>query len=66
MCYSNTIWWDEEDQAWFAKIPRLPGLMTHAEKKEDVPPMFEDAKRRYLEARLERGMKIAEPERTRA
>jgi len=64
LCYSNTIWWDEEEQAWFAKIPLL-GFMTHAEKKENIAAMIEDAKHGWLEASLPHGHVITELERTR-
>jgi len=40
--------------------------MTHAENKEDLPAMIEDARRGWLEVSLEYGHKTAEPQPTRA
>jgi len=40
--------------------------MTHAEKREDLDAMIEDAKRAYIEGSLKYGGPIANPESTHA
>jgi len=64
--YPVIIWQEPNDTAWFAKIPLLLGLITHAEKFADLEAMIEDAKRGYIEVSLEYGDPIPEPDGVRA
>lgn len=64
--YEVIVWQEPDDTAWFARIPDLPGVMTHAEKWEDLPAMIEDAKRGWMTSKLKHGRDIPEPVRTRA
>ena len=51
---------DDEDKRWFAEIPQLEGCMTSADTKEEALEMIEDAKRTWIEGRLELGYPIPE------
>ncbi|MEM6283391.1 MAG: type II toxin-antitoxin system HicB family antitoxin, partial [Chloroflexota bacterium] len=42
----------DEDGAWFAEIPLLPGCMTQGETRMEVLEMIDDAKRLWLETAL--------------
>ena len=54
---------DTEEGGYGARWPELPGCITNAETIEEVIRNAEDAKRAWLEAALEEGIEIAEPER---
>jgi predicted RNase H-like HicB family nuclease len=58
--YPMHIWWAED--CWFVKIPLLPGLMTHAEKWEDLPARIKEAKEGWIGAGLDLNHPIPEPE----
>ena len=51
---------DDEDDRWFAEIPQLDGCMTYADTREETLEMIEDAKRTWIEYRLELGYPIPE------
>ncbi len=52
----------EDDGTWFAAMPELPGCMTEADTAEEALTMIRDAQRVWLEAALEAGRHIPEPE----
>jgi len=52
---------ESESGGYFAEIPDLPGCMTHAETFEELPSMIEDAKKAWIETRLEKGLPVPEP-----
>ena len=54
---------DTEEGGYGARWPELPGCITNAETIEAVIRNAEDAKKAWLEAALEAGIEIAEPER---
>ncbi len=64
--YEVVVWQEDGDTVWFAKIPLLSGLMTHAETWEGLPAMIDEAKRGWLEVALEYGDPIPEPDPARA
>src|SRR5438132_320479 len=47
--YRVDIIWSEEDQAYVAKTPELPGCVTHGETLEEAASMAEEAIRGYVE-----------------
>ena len=53
---------DTEEGGYGARYPELPGCITCAETLVEVVENAEDAKRAWLEAALEDGLEIAEPE----
>ena len=52
-----------EDGTWFARMPELPGCMTEADTLEEVMEMIRNAQRAWIEACLEDGTPIPEPQR---
>lgn len=54
---------ESEGGGYFARIPELPGCMTHGETLEELWESIEDAKATWLEAALEDGTPIPEPRR---
>ena len=53
---------DMEEGGFTAKFPDLPGCLTCAETIEDLMESAQDAKRTWLIAALEDGIKISEPD----
>lgn len=53
---------EDADDTWFAEIAVLPGCMTYADTKHEVLDMIEDAKRVWIEGRLQQGYSIPELE----
>lgn len=51
----------DEDGTWFAEIPDLPGCMTYSDSRDNILALLEDAKRTWIEGRLEDGLPIPEP-----
>ena len=51
----------EEDGGYFMKIPDLPGCMTFCEDFNQIQETMEDAKRTWLEMRIEGNLEIPEP-----
>jgi len=51
-----------EDGTWFARMPELRGCMTEADTLEEVMEMIRDAQRAWIEACLEDGTPIPEPQ----
>ena len=53
---------DPDEGGFAAAYPELPGCVTSGETMEDVVRNAQDAKRAWLEAALEEGFAIREPE----
>lgn len=53
---------DPDEGGFAAAYPELPGCVTCGETMEDVVRNAQDAKRAWLEAALEEGLAIREPE----
>lgn len=53
---------DEEGGGWFAEIPLLPGCISDGETPEDTIFNLNDAKKCWIEACLELGRPVPEPE----
>ena len=53
---------DPDEGGFAAAYPELPGCVTSRETMEDVVRNAQDAKRAWLEAALEEGLAIREPE----
>lgn len=61
--YEVVVWREPNDTAWFARVPDLPGVMTHSETWEGLEAMVEDAKRTWFTSRLKDGWEIPLPSR---
>jgi predicted RNase H-like HicB family nuclease len=53
---------DTEEGGYGARYPELPGCITCSDTMEGIIANAEDAKKAWLEAALEEGIEIAEPE----
>ncbi len=52
---------DEGDQYWVAEIPDLPGCVADGDTPDEAVESLQEAKRLWMEARLEYGHPIPEP-----
>lgn len=62
MSYRMEIVKDEQEGGYVASYPDLPGCITCAETIQDVVENAADAKRAWLEAAIEEGVEINEPD----
>ena len=62
MNYRMEIVEDKEEGGFVASYPELPGCITCGETIESVTANALDAKKAWLEAALEEGIEIQEPE----
>ena len=53
-------YWEDED-GFFIEIPDLPGCMTFCDNFDQINEMAEDAKRLWIQSRLEKGLEVPEP-----
>ena len=53
---------DKAEGGYTISFPDLPGCVTCVDKKEDIVPMAEDAKRCWLAAALEMGQDVPIPD----
>jgi predicted RNase H-like HicB family nuclease len=60
--YSIIVRPDRQQGGWYIKVAELEGCMTQADRWEDVLPMAEEAMRLWLEATLEDGDPVPEPD----
>ena len=55
-------YWEDED-GFFIEIPDLPGCMTFCDNFDQINKMAEDAKRLWIQSRLEKNLEVPEPRR---
>ncbi len=57
--------WDEDEESyWVAEIPDLPGCVADGDTPDEAVESLEEAKRLWIEARLENGHSVPEPTHT--
>jgi predicted RNase H-like HicB family nuclease len=59
--YETIIFWSDEDQAYLAEVPELPGCMAHGETYESALANAKDAIQLWLDTAKEFGDFIPEP-----
>ncbi len=59
--YEVIIYWSEEDQAFVAEVPQLPGCAAHGPSQEAALASAQDAIRLWLDTAKEIGDPIPEP-----
>ncbi len=59
--YSIIIQWSEEDQAYLAKVPELPGCNTHGDTYEEALKNAQEVIELWLEAAQKTGRPIPSP-----
>ena len=60
--YSTILQWSEEDQAYIASVPELPGLSAFGSTAEEAVRELSVAQKLYLETLQEDGEEIPEPD----
>ena len=59
--YEIIIYWSDEDQAFLAEVPELPGCMAHGDSYEEALRNVGDAMALWLDAAREQGESIPMP-----
>lgn len=59
--YEVLIYWSEEDSAYVAEVPELPGCMAHGETYEAALANAKDAMKLWLDTAIEDGIPIPAP-----
>ena len=59
--YEILIYWSNEDQAFLAEVPELPGCMAHGNSYEEALRNVRDAMALWLDVAREQGESIPTP-----
>ena len=59
--YEIIIYWSDEDQAFIADVPELPGCMAHGNTKEEALMNINEAIKLWLDTAKEFGDPIPKP-----
>jgi predicted RNase H-like HicB family nuclease len=59
--YEIIIYWSDEDQAFIADVPELPGCMAHGDSEESALQQAKEAIRLWIDTAREFGDPIPEP-----
>lgn len=59
--YETIIFWSEEDQAFIAEVPELPGCMAHGASPDEALASAQQAMQLWLDTAREFGDPIPEP-----
>lgn len=59
--FEITLYWSNEDQAFVAKAPELPGCMAHGDDQETALQNVKDAMQFWVERAQELGRTVPQP-----
>lgn len=59
--YETILSWSDEDRAFVAKVPELPGCMAHGDTREAALGHVEQARELWIDTAREFGDPIPEP-----
>lgn len=59
--YETIIYWSEEDKAYLAEIPELPGCMAHGDTYESALAHAKEAIQLWVDTAIEFGDPVPEP-----
>ena len=59
--YEVIIYWSQEDEAFIAEVPELPGCMAHGDTREEALENVNQAMELWLDTTREFGDPIPEP-----
>ncbi|MBU0518675.1 type II toxin-antitoxin system HicB family antitoxin [bacterium] len=59
--YEVIIYWSEDDQAFIAEVPELPGCIADGKSKEEALANVEVIIQEWLETAKQQGRKIPKP-----
>lgn len=60
--YPIRMHWSDEDEAWIAEVPALPGCVSHGDTPAEAAANIEEAMELWLESARRHGDKIPEPD----
>ena len=61
LCYEVIIYWSDEDQAFIAEIPELPGCAADGATYQEAMANAEVVIREWIDTELELGRTVPEP-----
>lgn len=56
--YEIILYWSEEDGAYIAEVPELPGCMAHGDSREAALSNVMEAMTLWLEVAVDRGLTV--------
>ncbi len=59
--YKIILYWSNEDQAFIAAVPELPGCMAHGDDQETALRNINDAVQFWIDTAREMGHSVPEP-----
>jgi len=59
--YETIIYWSDDDQAFIAEVPELPGCITHGASPDEALSNAKEATQLWLDTAREFGDPIPEP-----
>ena len=59
--YEIILYWSNEDQAFIAEVPELPGCMAHGDDQEAALRNVNDAMQFWIERARELGRSVPQP-----
>jgi len=59
--YEVIIFWSDEDQAFVADVPELPGCMAHGDSQESALKNAQDAIALWIDTAVEDGRSVPRP-----
>jgi predicted RNase H-like HicB family nuclease len=59
--YEIILYWSDEDAAFIADVPELPGCMAHGDTQNEALQNIQDAMSAWIEVAQELGRSIPEP-----
>ncbi|MFO8033477.1 MAG: type II toxin-antitoxin system HicB family antitoxin [Desulfohalobiaceae bacterium] len=59
--YETIIYWSEEDQAYLAEVPELPGCIAHGDSYESALANAKEAIQLWIDTAKEFGDPVPEP-----
>ena len=60
--YGINLRWSDEDQAFIARVPELPGCMAHGEDPQSALDQVTEAMKLWIETARETGGPVPRPE----
>ena len=59
--YEIILYWSNEDEAFIAEVPELPGCMAHGDDQEDALRNIKDAMQLWIDTAQELGRPVPQP-----
>ena len=59
--YEIILYWSDEDGAFVAEVPELPGCMAHGDSQEDALKRSNEAMQLWIDTAREHGDRVPQP-----